>query len=45
MWNGGLVGGGGIGLGGGEVGFRWKESHRQELAGPYGKSRSGYGLT
>ena len=33
MWKGGLVGGGGIGLGGGEVGFHWKESHRQELAG------------
>ena len=43
MWNGGLVGGGGIGLGGGEVGFHWKESHRQEWAGPYGKSHSGWG--
>ena len=46
MWNGGLVNGGGTGLVGGEVGFRWKESHRQEWAGldwKRGKSRSGQG--
>ena len=30
MWNGGLVNGGDTGLVGGEVGFHWKESHRQE---------------
>ena len=41
MWNGGLVNGGGTGLVGGEVGFRWKESHRQEWAGLDWKSRSG----
>ena len=33
MWNGELVNGGGTGLVGGEVGFRWKESHRQERSG------------
>ena len=33
MWNGELANGGGTGLVGGEVGFRWKESHRQERSG------------
>ena len=33
--------GGGTGLVGGEVGFHWKESNRQEWAGPDWKSRSG----